>query len=99
MDEGRSFSEPIRVGSTGAGRPALLATERSVWLAWKGSLGVDGAAVRAMRSDDAGLTWTAARELARTRGRSDHPLLVARGTDAFLSWFSAEEGYRLAPMP
>jgi hypothetical protein len=48
-----------------------------------------------MRSDDAGLTWSAAEEVARTTDNSDHPLLVACGTEAFLSWFTSQEGYRL----
>jgi hypothetical protein len=52
-----------------------------------------------MRSDDAGLTWSGARALARTSGNSDHPLLVARGIVAFLSWFTAGDGYRLVPVP
>lgn len=94
-DQGRSFSEPIRVGSTGAGRPALLAAGGSVWLAWKETAGPGSTAVRGMRSDDAGLTWSAAEELAGTTDNSDHPLLVARGTEAFLSWFTSQEGYRL----
>jgi hypothetical protein len=33
--------------------------------------------------------------LSRTTGDSDHPFLLARATDAFLSWFTAKEGYRL----
>jgi hypothetical protein len=52
-----------------------------------------------MRSDDAGVTWSETRELARTRDNSDHALLVARGAEAFLSWFTAQEGYRLVPIP
>jgi hypothetical protein len=96
-DQGRSFSEPIRVGSTGAGRPALVVGGGRVWLAWK-EPGGERTAIKAMRSDDAGVTWSEARELARTRDNSDHPLLVARGADAFLSWFTAQEGYRLVPI-
>jgi hypothetical protein len=97
-DQGRSFSEPIRVGSMGAGRPALVVVGGRVWLAWK-EPGGERTAIKAMRSDDAGVTWSEARELARTRDNSDHPLLVARGADAFLSWFTAQEGYRLVPIP
>jgi hypothetical protein len=96
-DQGRSFSEPIRIGSTIAGRPSLATAGSTVWLAWKESLG-SGTAIRAVRSDDAGLTWSAAREIARTSGNSDYPFLVGRTADTFLSWFTAEEGYRLIPL-
>lgn len=98
-DHGRSFSEPMRLGSPGAGRPALLAAGSRVWLAWRENSVGGGAAVRAMRSDDAGLTWSEAREVARANGSSDYPSLIARGTEPFLSWFTAEAGYRLIPIP
>jgi hypothetical protein len=52
-----------------------------------------------MRSHDAGLTWSVARTLARTNGDSDHPLLVARGSVPFLSWFTSTDGYRLLRLP
>jgi len=97
FDHGRSFSEPMRLGSVRAGRPAILASGGAVWIAWK-DLDGEEADVRLIRSDDGGLTWSPPRALARTRGNSDHPLLVSRGSEAFLSWFTAAEGYRLAPL-
>jgi hypothetical protein len=97
-DQGRSFSEPIRLGAAGAGRPTLLADGKTVRLAWKEPLD-DATVVRAMRSEDDGQTWSEPRELARTRGNSDHPLLIGRGGEGFLSWFTAQEGYRLVPVP
>jgi hypothetical protein len=51
-----------------------------------------------MRSHDAGVTWSDVRDVARTKGVSDHPLLLARDRKAFLSWFTAAEGYRLIPI-
>jgi len=94
-DGGRSFSEPVRLGTAHASRPAVLAAGTSVWLAWKEPAGLEATAVRAMRSADAGLTWSEGREVSRTTGGSDHPMLVARGSEAFLSWFTASVGYRL----
>jgi hypothetical protein len=58
-DQGRSFSEPIHIGSTVAGRPSLATAGKTVWLAvgrtadtflsWfhgRGGLSVDSAALR-----------------------------------------------------
>lgn len=94
IDRGSSFSEPIRLGSGHAGHPAVLSTARTAWLAWK-DLDGDATVVRVLRSDDAGAHWSAPRDVARTMGSSDHPFLVARGENVFLSWLANEEGYRL----
>jgi hypothetical protein len=67
---------------------------KEVWVAWKETQDAE-TSIRAIRSRDGGLTWSAPRALSRTTGNSDHPFLLARATDAFLSWFTAEEGYRL----
>jgi hypothetical protein len=71
-----------------------MALGKSVWIAWKETQGGQ-TAIRAVRSLDAGLTWSGPRDVARTDGSSDHPFLIGRGADAFLSWFAAQEGYRL----
>ncbi len=57
----------------------------------------DGAksVVRWQMSRDDGRSWTAARTVAKTADASDHPLLVAHGDQAFLSWLTKSEGYRL----
>jgi hypothetical protein len=94
-DRGQTFSEPVRLGSPRAGRPAILAEGGTVWVTWKEA--TDGATtvVRGIRSRDGGATWSDPRELARTDGSSDHPLLIGRGTAAYVSWFTSTEGYRL----
>ena len=51
-----------------------------------------------MTSRDDGGSWTPAREIARTDGDSDHPLLVTNGERAFVSWLTRKEGYRLLPL-
>jgi hypothetical protein len=98
MDHGRTLTEPTRIGSERASRPAIAVSGKSVWLAWK-EAGTDGAAttVRILRSSDGGLTWSDGREVAHTNGASDHPMVLVRGSRAFLSWFTAAEGYRLLP--
>jgi hypothetical protein len=96
-DGGRTFSDPIPVGGgKTAGRPQLLAIGPAVWLAWRDALpDGEGSAVWAIASGDGGLTWSEAREVARSREAADHPLLVARGPEVFLSWFTKDAGYRL----
>lgn len=95
-DGGRTFSQPQAVGDADqqAGRPALLAVGRTVWLAWKEFDG-QRIRVRERHSTDAGQTWSPDRVLADTGAYADHPLLLSLGGRATLSWLTREEGYRL----
>ncbi len=89
-----SEPEPIGLASEHAARPALLAIGNTVWLAWKAL--VEGeTVVKVRRSGDNGGRWGEPQVVARTRGYSDHPLLVARGGHAALSWLTRAEAYRL----
>jgi hypothetical protein len=99
-DGGRTFADPIPVGGDATvGRPQLLAMGSTVWLAWKDAIPEgEGSVVRAMSSSDSGLTWSEPREVARSGAAADHPQLLARGSDAFLSWFAKDAGYRLVPL-
>jgi hypothetical protein len=98
INAGRDFSEPMRLGTARAGRPAVAAAGSAVWLAWKETSGDGATLVRAASSADGGASWSEAREVARTSDSSDHPLLITRGREAFLSWFTRAEGYRLLPI-
>jgi hypothetical protein len=62
-------------------------------MAWKKS--GDGTAVMLADSADGGKSWSTPRVLAQTKHGSDHPILVSAGGEALLSWFSADEGYRV----
>src|SRR5579885_2107773 len=75
-------------------RPSLLYAAGRLWLAWKE---FDGTVttVKAMDSRDDGQHWGAARIIAETSEDSDHPILLRRGDEAFLSWQTRKEGYRL----
>ena len=98
-DGASTFSTPFRFGSPEtSSHPALLAAGASLYLAWKESLPEGGYAVRLLTSSDGGTRWSAARDVARTQGSSDHPLLIARGRTGYLSWFTEREGYRLLPL-
>jgi hypothetical protein len=89
-----SDPEPIGVATEHAARPALLAIGNTVWMVWKAL--VEGeTVVKARSSTDNGRQWGEPQVVARTRGYSDHPLLIARGGQAALSWLTRREGYRL----
>jgi hypothetical protein len=97
-DQGRSFSAPVRLGTEESfGHPFVLSAGRHVLAVWKDRASPGSTAIRGVESSDGGLTWTPSRELARTRGASDHPFLLESDGRFFLSWFTTPEGYRLIP--
>ena len=89
----RPLSSPERRPS----RPYVLAAGPAVHLVWKE---FDGNKITVLWqvSRDSGRTWTAPRAVAETNDASDHPLLVANGDRAYLSWLTKAEGYRLIPL-
>ena len=95
-NEGATYSEPTRVGHEegNVSRPYLLVAGKSVWLVWKE---FDGhkTIVYMKNSWDDGKTWTESSALAETAAYSDHPLLIHRDKQVFLSWLTRDEGYRL----
>jgi hypothetical protein len=99
VDAGRTFSQPMPLGAADRqpARPSVLAQQHATWLTWKEFNG-ESTVLMAMASRDDGRSWTAAREIARTDGDSDHPLLVSNGEQAFVSWLTRREGYRLLPL-
>src|SRR5262249_27325851 len=91
----RRFSEPMPLGAGHrAERPAVLAMGSRVWLAWKEFDG-EATTVRLVTSGDDGADWAAPQTNASTADASDHPLLSSDGGRAYLSWLTAQEGYRL----
>jgi hypothetical protein len=99
-NQGATFSSPQALGNSAKKptRPQVVAGPGpNVWRAWKE---FDGqvTTVQAQHSGDAGLTWSATVELARTRGASDHPQLLAHGDGVYLSWLTRAEGYSLSAL-
>jgi hypothetical protein len=88
--EPRALSAPDRQPA----RPYVLATATAVHLVWKEFDG-EKAQVRWEVSNDGGRHWSEPRTIAETADASDHPLLIARGAQVFLSWLTKIEGYRL----
>ena len=98
-DGGKTFSEPMRIGDPNAqtSRPYVLAAGGAVYLAYK-SFDGEKTNIELMTSRDAGRTWSKPRTVAATANESDHPLLIAHQTTAYLSWLTLNEGYRLIPL-
>ncbi len=94
--QGKSFTAPLRFGDEAAqaGHADVLSRVNTVFIVWKE---FDGSAtiIRMMRSTDNGQHWEATRSVATSRGASDHPLLIADRNTIYLSWNTAQEGYRL----
>lgn len=80
------------------GHPAIAARGEALSLVWLSFDGV-GMNVRLAQSADRGRHWREARVLATSAGAADHPVLLWRGDELFLSWHTALEGYRLLPVP
>jgi hypothetical protein len=95
-NQGTTYSKPSRVGTEGrnVARPYLLAMDQQVWHVWKEFDG-SKSSVYLKESKDDGNTWSNPKLLASTAGYSDHPLLLSRGNEAFLSWLTRDDGYQL----
>jgi hypothetical protein len=95
-NQGISYSKPSRVGAEGTNvsRPYLYASGQQVWLVWKEFDG-SKSSIYLKESGDDGNTWTTPKILTSTAGYSDHPLLLSRGNEVFLSWLTRDDGYQL----
>lgn len=95
-NQGATYSKPSRVGAerVNVARPYLLASDQHIWIAWKEFDG-SKSSVYLKESRDDGNTWSSPTLLASTAGYSDHPLLLLRGNEAFLSWLTRDDGYQL----
>ena len=96
IEDGLTFTEPMRVGTrTTLGHADVEALGRHIVIVWKERVEPNATAVHLMDSDDAGHTWSATREVARTTGISDHPLLITDGERVVLTWHTEHEGLRV----
>ncbi len=98
-DQGKSFSTPLGFGNENAqaGHAYVLSRANTVFIVWKE---FDGSVtmIQMMRSYDNGNHWDVPQSVATTHGASDHPLLIADHNTIYLSWNSAQDGYRLMPL-
>ena len=95
-NQGLTYSKPSRIGAEGSNvaRPYLFASGQQVWLVWKEFDGKQSSVYLKESADD-GSTWSSPKILVSTVGYSDHPLLLARGNEVFLSWLTRDDGYQL----
>lgn len=95
-NQGLTYSKPSRIGAeaSNVARPYLFASGQQVWLVWKEFDGKKSSVYLKESVDDGG-TWSSPKILASTVGYSDHPLLLARGNEVFLSWLTRDDGYQL----
>ncbi len=98
-DQGETFSAPLNFGNfeAQAGHPHVLSFGKAVHVVWKEFDG-QNSVIMGMSSADGGKSWSLPRRIAATAGASDHPLLIADGTQPYLSWNTAREGLRLIGM-
>jgi hypothetical protein len=97
-DAGNTFSRPMAVGGELATHPFVLGSGNDIYLAWMEGDGAKSV-VRLEVSGDGGERWSPPLTLAEGAPGADHPILVKRGEDVYLSWFTRVEGYRLMALP
>ena len=95
MDGEAWVSSPAkRFGDTNsqAGHPALLSDGEQVLLAWKEFTDTTSL-VKLAKSNDGGRSWDAPIVISQTKGKSDYPQLLLKGTQAYLAWNTEAEGF------
>lgn len=83
-------TKPVKLGTSRAEHADIAIRGEQIAIVWKQFDGND-TAVRARMSDDGGRSWTE-KEVARTRGNSDHPRLAAGTPGIVLAWRTLDEG-------
>jgi hypothetical protein len=98
-NQGKTYSRPQRIGQEdeNISRPYLLVQGKSVYLVWKRFDG-NRTSIFLKQSSDDGKTWTPPAIIASTDGYSDHPLLISKNQQVYLSWLTREDGYQLIPL-
>jgi len=98
-DGGAGFSPALAFGNPKANprHPHVLSHAKEVYLVW---LEFDGQQnwLAAMRSADAGLTWSAPARLAESASDMDSPFLHRHGDKIYVSFTTKADGLRLIPL-
>lgn len=90
------FAQPraLSAANRQPARPFVLSNGNTLHLVWKEFDGTKSL-VRWQASSDSGRQWSKPSTVADTADASDHPLLVAHAGQAYLSWLTKADGYRL----
>lgn len=80
-----------------AGHASIYGTRSKLVVAWK-AFHNGHSVVRIMQSYDAGKHWQKPRNLLKTAGASDHPLVTGNHEKIFLSWNTDKEGLHIIPL-
>jgi hypothetical protein len=81
-----------------AGHPALLSMGENVWLVWR-EIENKNNNILGMFSDDGGRSWGDAKVLASSASKTDYPILLAKGNQAYLAWNTEKDGFILQGLP
>ena len=86
--------EHVLDNSPSASRPQIHASGDTVTVVWKHFSG-ERTGLLTRVSNDAGTTWSEPFKLAATKEGSDHPIIITRHEEIFVSWHTQAEGYQL----
>jgi len=67
------------------------------WIAWV-SFQHGRSQLNMQSSSDQGLHWSTPRIISTTLGEPDHPMIIAQQQQAYITWFTPDEGLRLFPL-
>ena len=91
----RQLSNLVPMATTASSsHPYITRIDRQLMLVWKEFDGVK-TNIRLAVSDDDGNTWQPGIIIASTSDASDHPLLISRKGEVWLSWHTGQEGLRI----
>jgi hypothetical protein len=83
--------------TAGGAHPDVVESSGRLLVVWK-ELDGERTSIVLRTSADGGETWGEPEPIASTAGRSDHPFLVQRGAETFVSWHTGAEGLRILPV-
>ncbi len=95
-DQGRTVSKVYRFSGDDdqSQHPYLLAVKGHLYMVWK-SFDGQQSHTHLIESQDRGQSWSKPIVVASSVGQSDHPFLLQRNGEVYLSWQIQNEGYRL----
>ncbi len=92
-DLGKTWREPVQVGSQRANQGDIATTEKTVAMVWRDDADKnEGEVIRLQFSTDGGSTWKTSEIFAKKGARPSYPQIHATGDQFVVTWLSAEHG-------